>query len=253
MTTAPTVSASPAGGSYPVAQQVALAADEFGADIYYTLDGSDPISGDELSPSDVALHGPITISSETTTLKFVAFDPSNNHSSVVTEQYTITNDPVAATDRDHGGIGRSRNRHVELGAFRSRDAPMQSIVDYQVKVFTSIDASTPVTTDQTGGPDTSITIDGLTGDTPYWFTVSAKSDVQLGVGSAFGGVWPADPARCGRCQCRRRPVRRGARHRSDVVGCRFVVGAGYDVQVDPARHGRLHADGDARTGSTRWP
>ena len=47
--TPPTVSASPHGGSYPVAQQVTLTANEFGSDIYYTLDGTDPIIGDQLS------------------------------------------------------------------------------------------------------------------------------------------------------------------------------------------------------------
>ena len=77
--TAPTVSASPAGGSYPVAQQVTLTSPEFGADIYYTLDGTDPIIGDQLStPEPLHYTGPITIYSSAT-VKFAAFDPSNNY------------------------------------------------------------------------------------------------------------------------------------------------------------------------------
>ena len=168
-----------------------MAVNEFGADIYYTLDNSDPISGDELSPNTFHYEGPITISAETT-LKFVAFDPSNNHSSVVTEQYNITNDPVA-------GQTAITAASVGLGTVTLNWAPADpgmpdaDIVDYQVKVFTSIDASIPVTTEQTGSPDTSITIDGLTGDTPYWFTVSAKSDVNSAWGLPSAVYGPLTP------------------------------------------------------------
>ena len=84
--TPPTVSASPAGGSYPVAQQVTVTASEQGSDIYYTTDGSDPVTGGELStPEPQHYTGPITIEAATT-LKFAAFDPSNNVSDTVTEQ-----------------------------------------------------------------------------------------------------------------------------------------------------------------------
>ena len=55
-TMAPTVSASPVGGSYAVAQQVTLSADEFGADIYYTLDGTNPITAGAAELVRGALH-----------------------------------------------------------------------------------------------------------------------------------------------------------------------------------------------------
>ena len=143
-TMAPTVSASPAGGSYPVAQQVTLASDEFGADIYYTLDGTNPITGGQPSSSAVRYTAPITISAATT-LKFVAFDPSNNVSSIVTEEYTITNDPVAAAPAISGatvGLGE-----VTLNwAASDPGIEGESILDYEVKAFTSLDATTPVKT-----------------------------------------------------------------------------------------------------------
>ncbi len=118
--TAPTVSASPAGGSYPVAQQVTLTADEFGADIYYTLDGTDPIIGDQLStPEPLHYTGPITIDSpELTTLKFAAFDPSNNPSTIGTERLLHHQRSRCRPRRPSidSTVGRSRNRDVELGA-----------------------------------------------------------------------------------------------------------------------------------------
>ena len=92
--TAPIVSASPAGGSYAVAQIVTLTSDELASDIYYTTDGSDPIANTQ--PSADALHydNPITVTSSQT-LRFAAWDPSNNVSSVGEQDYTITNAPIA--------------------------------------------------------------------------------------------------------------------------------------------------------------
>jgi len=93
----PVVTASPAGGSYPVAQQVTLSSNELGTDIYYTVDNTDPIANGELSGTALPYTGPITVSAPgTTTLQFAGFDPSNNVSDTVTEAYTITNDPVPA-------------------------------------------------------------------------------------------------------------------------------------------------------------
>ncbi len=115
--TPPTVSASPGGGSYPVAQQVTLTANELGSQIFYTTDESDPVTGPELSINHYT--GPITISAENATLKFVAFDPSNNVSDVVTEQFAITNDPVpAATAITTSSVGTGQ-RDARLGSCRS--------------------------------------------------------------------------------------------------------------------------------------
>ena len=186
------MSASPAGGSYPVAQQVALTSPEFGADIYYTLDGTDPIIGDQLStPEPLHYTGPITIDSSTT-VKFAAFDPSNNYSTIVTESYNIGTDPVPAapTAIESTSVGRGT---VTLNWVEA-DAVVTGakIVDYQVNVFGDAAALDPVKTVNTNGA-TSVTIAGLTGDTPYWFTVRAKSDANSAYGPASEVVGPWSP------------------------------------------------------------
>jgi len=185
--TAPTVSASPAGGSYPVAQQVTLTANEFGSDIYYTLDGTDPIIGDQLStPEPLHYTGPITIDSpELTTLKFAAFDPSNNPSTIGEAHYYITNDPLptkTAFTNSTVGVGSVTLNWAPADA----GVPGKNIVDYQVNVFDTIGGSAVKTVNTNGV--TSALIEGLNGDTQYWFTVSAKSDATSAWGPASDAI-----------------------------------------------------------------
>ncbi|MDD3486967.1 MAG: chitobiase/beta-hexosaminidase C-terminal domain-containing protein [Candidatus Moranbacteria bacterium] len=87
--TAPTTTANPEGGTYDEAQTVTLTCNDSEADIYYTIDGSDPDTG-----SDVYAD-PIEISADTT-LKFFAKDSLGNSESINTETYVI--DPDAAED-----------------------------------------------------------------------------------------------------------------------------------------------------------
>ncbi len=173
--TPPTVSASPNGGSFPVAQQVTLTSNEPAADIFYTTDGTDPVTGPQAS---INLYtAPITISTNTT-LNFVAFDPSNNVSPVVTETYVISNDPVpAATTFTTTSVALNS---VTLN-WNAADPVAGTIVDYRINVYDSAVAPTPLQSPAFGTALTA-TINGLTGDTPYWFTVSAKNSVN----SAFG-------------------------------------------------------------------
>jgi hypothetical protein len=80
-TVAPTVAATPAGGTYYSSQSVVLTASE-PATIYYTTNGSEPTVGSQ------TYTGPITIF-ESKTLKFIAVDQVGNIGSVNTEIYTI--------------------------------------------------------------------------------------------------------------------------------------------------------------------
>jgi hypothetical protein len=93
-TTAPTVSASPAGGTYTEAQTVTLTCNDGTgsgcASIRYTTDGSTPTA------SSAAYTAPITISANTT-LKFFATDVAGNASAVVTETYVINLTPADTT------------------------------------------------------------------------------------------------------------------------------------------------------------
>ncbi len=80
--TPPSVVANPGGGTYSSPQSVILTASETSVEIYYTMDGSDPIyTGLEYS---TPLHV-----GEDITLKFYAMDPSGNIGGVSTQGYTI--------------------------------------------------------------------------------------------------------------------------------------------------------------------
>ena len=79
--TAPTTTASPAGGSYTSIQWVTLSANET-ATIYYTTDGSTPTT------SSSTYSTAISISADTT-LKYFAVDSSGNSETVKTETYVI--------------------------------------------------------------------------------------------------------------------------------------------------------------------
>lgn len=86
--TPPVTTASVLAGAYNVNKIVTLTANEVGAKIYYTLDGSTPTS------SSTMYSAAITIS-ETTTLKFFAVDTAGNSEAVQTILYTI--DKIAPT------------------------------------------------------------------------------------------------------------------------------------------------------------
>jgi hypothetical protein len=79
--TLPSVSAQPGTGTFTTPQTVVLTADET-ANIYYTLDGSDPTA------TSAVYDAPIIID-QTTTLKFIAVDLAGNISPIVTATYTF--------------------------------------------------------------------------------------------------------------------------------------------------------------------
>jgi chitobiase/beta-hexosaminidase-like protein/Big-like domain-containing protein len=80
-TTAPSVTASPAGGSYPGPQQVTVTTSE-PATVYWTDDGTTPTDGSR------RYDGPLAVDASRT-LKFLAVDEAGNGSAVATEAYTI--------------------------------------------------------------------------------------------------------------------------------------------------------------------
>ena len=78
---------SPVAGTYTAAQNVTIACATAGADIYYTLDGSNPTA------SSTKYTGPIAVST-TTTIKAIAVKSGMNNSAIATAAYTITSAPV---------------------------------------------------------------------------------------------------------------------------------------------------------------
>ncbi|MBL0387484.1 PHB depolymerase family esterase [Tumebacillus sp. ITR2] len=78
----PSVSASPAGGTYNNSVQVTLTANPSNASIYYTTDGSTPTT------ASTKYTAPFTLA-QSTTLKYFAVDSGGKKSAVQTQSYTV--------------------------------------------------------------------------------------------------------------------------------------------------------------------
>jgi hypothetical protein len=96
----PTVSASPAGGTYTAARTVTLSCDDGTGSgcqaLHYTLDGSTPSTG------SLVYSEPLTVATSTT-LKFLGVDFAGNTSSVRTETYVIDGTAPTTTASPPGG------------------------------------------------------------------------------------------------------------------------------------------------------
>lgn len=180
--TPPTLTASPAAGSYATAQTVTLTANEAGADIYYTLDGTDPLdAGGVLDPAAIRYTAPVTVSASAT-LKAVAFDPSNNVSDVLEAAYTITNTPTPAAPV----FGPATVGNGSIALTWTLDDP--SVIDYSVQLYSPVDTAVGAPQVTTG---TTLTVNGLTPDQQYWVTVTARN--ANGSGPASATLGPLTP------------------------------------------------------------
>lgn len=171
--TAPTVTASPNGGTFSTAQELTLTADEQGSDIYYTLDGTNPVSGGASVEGSMLYTGPIKVA-ESSKFTFAAIDPSGNASDKETIEFKITNDPVPAAPAITGvpkaGLGTAE---VSWSApYAGADG--LTISEYSVQAYTSDNAPFGAPK-KVAGDVTSLVYDGLNGDTEYWFTVKASN------------------------------------------------------------------------------
>lgn len=126
-TTAPTVSISPAAGTYSNSQSVTLTANET-ATIYYTLNGSTPTTSSSI------YSGPITLNS-TATIKCFAKDTAGNSSSVQSATFTIN-----ATDTTAPTVTISPTP----GAFTSGQSVTLSANEAST-IYYTLDGSTPTT------------------------------------------------------------------------------------------------------------
>ncbi len=98
-TTNPSVSASPAGGTYPRAQSITLTPSET-AKVYYTRNGGAPNPG---AAGTTEATGPINVAT-TTTLRFMAVDTAGNRSGVSTQAYRIQNARPTITGMSPTGV-----------------------------------------------------------------------------------------------------------------------------------------------------
>jgi hypothetical protein len=124
-TTAPTVTVSPAAGTYNANQSVTLTANET-ATIYYTLDGSTPTT------SSTVYSGPISIAA-TTTIKYIAMDTAGNSSAVQSISYTIDTTAPVITASSSGGT------------FTSSQTVTLSSNETGTTIYYTLDGSTPTT------------------------------------------------------------------------------------------------------------
>jgi hypothetical protein len=188
------VAATPAGGTFAVPQTVTLTANETGSEIYYSLTGANLTDGYMLStdPSITRYTGPFTVG-QSAKLTYVAFDPSGNVSQQGEHYFTITNDPVPAAPLFTGTPAVGAGSVTLNWSAPAPGAPGLTIDGYSVQVYNADEtAAGPART--TAGDVTSLVVDGLTGDTPYLFTVRAKNINGYGPESAkLGPVTPKGP------------------------------------------------------------
>ncbi len=190
-TVAPVITASPAGGSYAVAQSVTLTANEPGVDMWYTTDGSDPIDANTASSTATAIHytGPISVAASGT-VTYGGFDPSSNASAIATESYVITNQPTAAKTDILTAVPALQSVILTWAA-ADPVSPATAISGYEVKVYDSSSGSAvAVATVPFPGAGTSGTVTGLTGNQQYWFTVAAINDINPAPGPESNRVGP---------------------------------------------------------------
>lgn len=156
-TTAPTVTASPSGGTYTSVQSVTLSANETST-IYYTTDGSTPTT------SSTPYSSPIVISVNTT-LKFFARDTAGNDSAVQTVTYTINiAEPDTTPPNEATGLAATPGTTtVDLTWVGSNSSDIQGYNVYDGAMKKNGALITGM----------SYTVTGLTPETPYTFTVKA--------------------------------------------------------------------------------
>jgi hypothetical protein len=170
--TPPTVTASPTGGTFPTAQELTLTASEQGSDIYYTLDGSDPIgSGGVAAEGAILYKDPVPVTA-TSKFTYAAIDPSGNVSDKATVEFSITNDPVPSAPAFSGAPVAGKGTATVTWTAPNPGAEGLTITGYTVQAYTA-DGAAFGSAKKVAGDVTSLVYDGLAGDTQYRFTVRA--------------------------------------------------------------------------------
>ncbi|WP_112477699.1 fibronectin type III domain-containing protein [Streptomyces populi] len=187
----PTVTAEPAGGLYTADTQVTLTADEAGAEIYYTLDGSDPLEAGSTGPAAKLYTGPFELkaSDGPRTVRFVAFDKAGNASQARLEKYTFGE--AAKPGAPRSVTAQDSNASATVRWTAPEDPGTSPITGYEITATPASGA--PVTT-TTGASTSSVLLTGLKNDTTYTVTVVAVNAVGKGASSTPVEVTPKAPA-----------------------------------------------------------
>ncbi|MFE2585036.1 fibronectin type III domain-containing protein [Streptomyces sp. NPDC059378] len=189
--TPPTVTAKPAGGVYTADTLVTLTADEPGSEIYYTLDGSDPLEAGTTGPAATLYTGPFELKAADgpRTVRFVAFDPAGNASQARLEKYTFGTTRAPGAPQSVTVQGSNASATVRWTA--PEDPGSSPVTGYEI---TATPASGAPVTATAGASGSSLLLTGLKNDTKYSVTVVAVNAVGRGASSAPVEVTPAVPA-----------------------------------------------------------
>lgn len=183
--TAPTVTASPKGGTFSTPQEMTLEASEPGSDIYYTTDGTDPVTSDFDAPGSTLYSGPIKVA-ETSTITYAAIDPSGNVSENGSAEFIITNDPVPAAPTFRAAPTAGQGTAEVSWIAPDPGADGLTITEYAVQAYTE-DGLAFGESKSVAGDVTTLVYDGLGGDTAYQFTVRASNTHGAGPESEKSG------------------------------------------------------------------
>ena len=185
-TVPPTVSATPAGGTFATPQEVTLSANETGSQIFYTTDGTDPVQADVLAASAVHYTAPFRLSTDTT-VKFVAFDPAGNVSLIGQQIFILT--PPTVPGVPVIGTATAGNASATVRWTAPANAATSAISGYSVQAFAG---TVLLKTQAVDGDVTSLVVAGLTNGTAVRFQVQALSPAGTGAFSALSAaVTPA--------------------------------------------------------------
>ncbi|MDA8139178.1 MAG: chitobiase/beta-hexosaminidase C-terminal domain-containing protein [Desulfobacteraceae bacterium] len=144
---APRLSAAPMGGAYDGPQQVTLTTDE-PADIYYTLDGSEPTSASSLYSAALDI-------TDSATLRAMAVDLAGNLSDTLTEVFTIDVDvpvnipPVADAGNNLRVVRRKTATLNGSGSYDPDNGPL--VLKYLWRIV-SVPARSDVTNSSLSDP-----------------------------------------------------------------------------------------------------
>ncbi len=179
-TTPPVLTATP-GDTTAVNITSRITLESLGADIYYTLDGSPAVAGD--LPSDKALlyTAPIEIS-QARTLHAVAFDRAGNF-----DTFTADYQPPVDTNPVPSAITNITGTAGQASVTLSWASSETGVTGYSVQAYVDgakVGAAVPTTAK-------TVTINSLTPDTAYFFTVKAKNASGYGPESTpYGPLSP---------------------------------------------------------------
>ena len=158
----------PAAGNVPVNTVVTLTPNQPGADIYYTLDGSDPRSdGGAISPAAILYTGPFTITQTTqvTARSKGTVTPQSNSS------YPVNESPINALD------GNTQTKYLNFGGEKSgliiKPASGASIVrSFKITTANDFSERDPASYELYGTNDPITSADNSTGLAENWTLIS---------------------------------------------------------------------------------